>query len=175
MFRGEVAHLYQLYSLWFDPTRARTKDLSHFWKACQQLYQQCSLRKLWKTAILISFEGVLLSFIFHQYLNYVPTTKLIGRRNYQEVRFGCINRINTFVPVPKPGTGFPMAYIVVFLMLNGLRCSFCWYWGNCWQSLLSFHNSFSTIMTDGWKYIIKFTVNKLLCSLLFLQVQLTML
>ena len=38
----------------------------------------------------------------------------------------------------KPGPGFPMSYAVVLFIFNEVKvdCSFCWYWWNCWPSLL---------------------------------------
>ena len=40
---------------------------------------------------------------------------------------------------PKPGSGFRMSYVVVFLCsVSSVKmrgdCSFCWYWWNWWQS-----------------------------------------
>jgi hypothetical protein len=63
---------------------------------------------------------------------------------------GC-DPINRFYParllcLSMPVPGFPTSHFMVFICVWWVKvrvyCSFCWYWWNCWPSMLklSFHN-----------------------------------
>ena len=53
---------------------------------------------------------------------------------------------------PKSGPRFPLAYVMVFFCVQWFEVRksyfFCWYWWNCWPSLLelSFHNSILSLL-----------------------------
>ena len=50
------------------------------------------------------------------------------------------NPVLHFCGCPKSGPGFVTLYVVIFFMFNCFEvrggCTFCWYWWNCWPSLL---------------------------------------
>ena len=78
---------YQFYSLWFDPIRARTHNLSHSRRACKPLHHRCGILC---NGILGGANNMLAtvrkSMILAFYSNYPISNKWFKKKNHQNLR-----------------------------------------------------------------------------------------